>query len=189
MDSAEQLHQRLVSLEAQGRYQRGVFIVVLILIGASIWVPRSQAQQSPGALRVRSLIIEDASGQPRVVLGAPLPDDGRTTNLRTGIRINDPKGVERMGLTLSEQGVMGMGFDAPPGTGDDRNRERINIVANDSGGAYIVLKDRRTYVVSRWSLDSDNRAWLDFSDFSQNPPVQRRIGLAGEETTGPSATR
>jgi hypothetical protein len=182
MDSPEQLQRRVLALEAQSRHQRAAFIVLSGLLAASIWMPRSQAQQQSDALRVRSLIVEDASGQPRVVLGAPLPGDARTSNLRTGIRINDPKGVERMGLTINEQGVMGMGFDAPPGTGDDRNRERFNIVADEKGGVAIRMKDRRTYVVSSWYLDDQNRAWLEFSDYSQQSTIRRRVGLKGEET-------
>ena len=86
----------------------------LALLAVSIWMPRSEAQQSSDPLRVRSLIVEDASGQPRVVLGAP------------------------------------------PGTGDDRNRERVTIVADAQGGAYVRLKQPST--------------------------VRRRIGLKGEET-------
>ena len=75
-----------------------------------------------------------------------------------------------------------MGFDAPPGTGDDRNRERINIVADNKSGAYIVMKDRRTNVIGRLYLDAQNQGWLEFSDFTQTPGIIRRWGLAGEET-------
>ena len=184
MDSAEQLQRRVQALEAQSRHQRVASVVLLALLAVSIWMPRSEAQQSSDPLRVRSLIVEDASGQPRVVLGAPLPNDGRTrpSDFRAGIRINDPKGVERMGLTLNEQGALVMGFDAPPGTGDDRNRERVTIVADAQGGAYVRLKDRRTGVVSSWYLDDQNLGWLEFSDYSQPSTVRRRIGLKGEET-------
>jgi hypothetical protein len=37
-----------------------------------------------------------------------------------------------------------MGFDAPRGKGDDRNGERITIVADETGGGYIRFLDRRT---------------------------------------------
>jgi hypothetical protein len=96
--------------------------------------------------------------------------------------VNDPNGVERFALYLMENGRMGMGFDAPPGKGDDRNRERINIVANEDGGAYIRFLDRRTNVPGRIYLDEANQLWLEFSDFGQEPTVRRRIGLKGEET-------
>jgi hypothetical protein len=44
-----------------------------------------------------------------VTIGAPLPVDGRADNLRTGLRINDPNGVERFALYLLENGRIGMG--------------------------------------------------------------------------------
>ena len=68
----------------------------------------------------------------------------------------------------------------PPGTGDDRNTERINLVADGKGGASITFKDRRTYVASRMYLDSDNQVLLQFHDYSKNPSPMRQIGLAGD---------
>jgi hypothetical protein len=102
--------------------------------------------QQPDALRASQLIVEDANGRARVVLG-PL--------------------------------------DAPPGTGDDRNRERINLVADEKGGAWIRFLDRRPSVVSRMYLDEQNRAWLSFTDFSQTPAMIRRYGLTGEDVLRP----
>ena len=72
-------------------------------------------------------------------------------------------------------------FDAPPGTGDDRNRERISIVADEKGGAHLRFLDRRTSVASRMYLDEQNQVWLSFSDFTTTPARIRRYGLAGEE--------
>jgi hypothetical protein len=83
--------------------------------------------------------------------------------------------------------AMVLGLDARPGTGNDANRERINLVADEKGGAHIRFLDRRTSVVSRMYLDEQNRAWLSFSDFSQTPPVIRRYGLVGEELLRPQA--
>ena len=66
---------------------------------------------------------------------------------------------------------MVLGLDAPPGAGDDRNRERINLVADEKGAAWIRFLDRRTNVVSRMYLDDQNRAWMSFSDFTQTPAI------------------
>jgi hypothetical protein len=30
-------------------------------------------------------------------------------------------------------------------------------------------------------LDEQNHVWTEFSDFSQQPPMRRRIGLVGDE--------
>ena len=43
----------------------------------------------------------------------------------------------------------------------------------------IAFKDRRTYVVSRMSLDFDNRTWLPFADYTQDPALMRQFGLTG----------
>ena len=74
-----------------------------------------------------------------------------------------------------------MGFDAPLGTGDDRNRERINIVADEGGGAYIRFLDRETYVKGRLYLTDDNKILLEFLDFHPDEVVYKRIGFDDEE--------
>src|SRR5688500_9675229 len=69
--------------------------VVAVVIAAITWTAggaisaRSGAQDSR-ALRVRSLVIEDAAGNARIALGAPVPDprEGRRNSPSTGIVIN-----------------------------------------------------------------------------------------------------
>ena len=170
---------RLASLERRVRLmQLGIGCAVLLGIVAAT-SSRSPAQQPTDALRVRQLIVEDSDGRSRIVLGH-LDAPGNTRRL--GIRINDPQGVERFGVSfMRDDANMVMGFDAPPGTGDDRNRERINLVADGKGGAHIRFLDRRTSVASRVYLDEQNHVWLSFSDFTQTPAVVRRYGLSGEE--------
>jgi hypothetical protein len=73
-----------------------------------------------------------------------------------------------------------MGFDAPRGKGDDRNRERINIVADDEGLGYIRLLGRDTWAKAFLRLDADNQAYLDFVDFPPGKSLRRRFGLRGE---------
>ena len=76
---------------------------------------------------------------------------------------------------------MVMGFDAPLGTGDPRNRERINIVADAAGGAYIRFLNRKTFVPGRLILDGKDQFYLEFLDFSEGKTVSRRISFKGEE--------
>lgn len=73
-----------------------------------------------------------------------------------------------------------MGFDAPPGTGDERNRERINISADAKGGAYIRFLNRKTIVPGLLQLGDDDRLYLDFLDVQPSKVVRRRIGFSGE---------
>ena len=178
----ESLRDQMDRLEHQLRWFKIAAVVLAVLAMAFALAPRSAAQQTD-ATRVRQLIVEDAEGRPRVVLG-PL-DSGK--NRRIGMRINDANGVERFGVALMDDGSTVVGLDAPPGTGNDANRERITLVADEKGGAYIRFLDRRTSVVSRMYLDEQNRAWLSFSDFSQTPPAIRRFGLSGEEMLRPPA--
>jgi hypothetical protein len=176
----ELLRNQMDRLEHQLRWFKIAAVVLAVLAITFALAPRPSAQQ-PESIRVKQLIVEDAEGRSRVVLG-PL-DSGK--NRRTGLRINDPNGVERFGVAFMDDGNMVVGLDAPPGTGNDANRERITLAADSKGGAHIRFLDRRTSVVSRMYLDEQNRAWLSFTDFSQTPAVIRRYGLSGEELVRP----
>lgn len=180
----QDLDSRIAAIQRQCRQLRIALVLMLIgSVAASAWTTRTAAQQPQGSevLRVRTLIVEDAAGQPRVVIGAPIPQSSN----RVGLRINDDRGVERLGLSLQSNGDMVLGFDAPPGTGDERNRERITLVADQQGGAHIRFLDRRTAEAARIYLDPQNRVWAQFSDFAQKPPLIKRIGLSGEEVIRP----
>jgi hypothetical protein len=175
------LRDRMNRLEHQLQLIK-IAAVVLAAVAVAFALAPHPSAQAPDTMRVRQLIVEDTDGRPRVVLG---PLDAPGNNRRMGIKINDPNGTERFGVSHMEDGRMVLGLDAPPGAGDDRNRERINLVADEKGGAYIRFLDRRTNVVSRMYLDEQNRAWMSFSDFTQTPPIVRRYGLTGEETIRP----
>ena len=64
----ESLRDQMDRLEHQLRWFKIAAVVLAILAIAFALAPRSSAQQ-PEALRVRQLIIEDANGRPRVVIG------------------------------------------------------------------------------------------------------------------------
>ena len=177
-----QMSARVALLERQLRTLKGVAVAAVVIAIALTVMPRPQAQQVTDVLRVRRLIVEDGNRQPRIVLGYL---DGEESARRIGLRINDPAGVERLGAAVMDSGAMVLGLDAPPGTGNDANRERINLVADEKGGAHIRFLDRRTNVVSRMYLDDQNRVWMQFSDFTQKPAVIRRYGLTGEEAITP----
>jgi hypothetical protein len=181
-DEQAQMSARIALLERQLRTLKGVAAAAVMLAMALTAVSRPEAQQVAEALRVRQLIVEDTSGRPRIVLGY-LDAPGNTR--RMGMRINDPAGAERFGASVMDSGAMVIGLDAPPGTGNDANRERITFSADEKGGAHIRFLDRRTNVVSRMYLDDQNRVWMQFSDFTQTPAQIRRYGLSGEETITP----
>jgi hypothetical protein len=165
-------------LEHQLRWFKIAAVMLAVLAAMLAMAPRPSAQQ-PESLRVRQLIVEDANGRARLVLGGL---DAPGNYRRIGMRINDPSGAERFGVSYMESGLVGLGLDAPPGTGDDRNRERINLVADEKGGAWIRFLDRRTRVASRMNLDDDNHVRLRFSDFTLTSPLSREYGPQGEKT-------
>jgi len=182
-----ELQRRLESLERRYRIVVAIFVVVIGIATGMVISATVSAQGAAGSavLRARGLVITDEAGRERIVIGSPVPDprEGRRNSAATGIVINDPQGYERFGLGLGDDGRMGMGFDAPPGTGDSRNRERINIVADANGGAYIRFLNRKTFVPGRLVLDNNDEFYLEFLDFPPGKTVSRRIGFAGERTS------
>ncbi len=199
--------KELSSLTTQERFERellferrfrifyisGMLVIVAILtfIGSPLQIGNAHSAETTKAagddsgkiLRARGLIIEDEQGRSRIVIGSPVPDpkEGKRMNQSTGIVINDAEGYERFGLNLDEKGRMGMGFDAPPGKGDPRNRERINIMADEDGSSYIRFLNRKTQAVSFFRLDNEDRFYHEFLDWQPKKIVSRQISFDGEK--------
>jgi hypothetical protein len=158
-------------------------VVIAAINGAAGAIAATSGAQDSKALRIRSLVIEDEAGNDRIALGAPVPDprEGRRSSPATGIVINDEAGVERFAVGLQANGRVVMGFDAPRGAGDPRNRERITLVADATGGAYLRFLNRKTQVPGRLVLDDNDQFYLEFLDFANGKVTTRRIGFKGEE--------
>lgn len=174
------VERRMMDLERQLRRTRRLVAGLLMLaVGAPVVAWRSS---EPEVLRVRGLVVVDEQGRERIHLGAPVPDpiEGKRINPGTGLVINDTAGVERFGLSLFPNGRVVMGFDAPRGTGDERNRERISIVADQQGGAYIRFLDRGTRAKAFMRLGDDDAVSLDFLDWQDGRIVTRRLGARGD---------
>src|SRR5207245_4987821 len=143
------LETRITTLERRLRRTQSVAVLAVtgvLTLAAGAWV---RPTQQPATVRAKLLILDDARGRKRIVLGAPIPEPpGARIAPNTGMIILDTNGVERFGLGLFPNGMMNMGFDAPPGTGDERNRERINLTASPNGGAGIRMPDSQTW--GRW---------------------------------------
>ena len=184
--------QQIATLERQLTSTRRVlhaalFVGGVLVVGA--WaMPKHQSTE---VLRVRGLIVEDELGRERIFIGAPVPDgkDGRRSSPSVGVVINDTAGYERFGLGLKASGSMSMGFDAPPGAGDDRNRERINVIADARGGATIRMLDGATWVRARLTVTPAARPGvqdsvaLEFLDFPPGAVISRRVSLHGDTIT------
>lgn len=175
---------RIDTLERQLRLTQAACAALTALVVVLFFSSTPPVAVQSDELRAKSLIIVDDQGRERVIIGAPVPDpsDGRRRVASTGIVIADENGYERFGVVLQETGNMVMGFDAPPGTGDERNRERINIVADSKGGAHIRFLDRRTRVKSRLFLGNDNEVRLEFIQFEDDSINFRQLGFDGSRT-------
>ena len=167
----------------------GVWGMMLLLV---LGFPIAKASPADGevspVIRTKGLVIVDDKGRERVILGAPVPDppkEGKRINPAHGMIIVDDQGYERWGVGLMDNGQMAMGFDAPRGKGDDRNRERLHFIADPEGGATIRFLNKKTSVPGRLTLGDDDNLYLEFIDVQKdkNKVVFKRIGMNGEKTT------
>ena len=174
------LEKRVASLERRLRKMRLLIATLTALAVAAPFV--AWKTTPPEVLRVRGIVVLDEQGRERIHIGSPVPDpaEGRRIAPSTGLVINDSAGAERFGLGLFPNGRVVMGFDAPPGTGDERNRERITLVADERGGAHIRFLDRTTRAKAFLRLNADNEAYLDLLDWHSDTIVVRRIGARGD---------
>ena len=179
---ADSLELQVASLTRQIRRLQ-VTVAVILAAAFAVLVSIDTSAQDSRTLRARSLVLEDEAGRDRIVIGAPIPEpEGRRISPSVGLAINDENGAERFGVGLQANGRMVMGLDAPPGTGDDRNRERITLVADQKGSAWIRFLNRKTLVPGRIVLDDDDRLYLEFRGVKDGKPTARRIGFSGDET-------
>jgi hypothetical protein len=175
------IQTRIERIERRVRhYQIALVIMVLSCVASGAIFSTTTTAQEPNVLRAKGLVIEDAAGRDRIVLGAPLTDPQGRVSPSTGIRINDPQGVERFAVGLLNNDRVVMGFDAPVGKGDPRNRERITIVADADGGGYIRFLNRQTGVPGRLILGDDDKLYLEFLETADGKLRAKRIGFAGE---------
>ncbi|NIM49130.1 MAG: hypothetical protein GTO22_07695 [Gemmatimonadales bacterium] len=138
-----------------------------------------QGPERQDTIRTKLLVIEDAEGRDRIVLGAPMPD-GRQY---AGMKILNPDGAEQFGLGLKADGSVSMGFDTRPGVGHPGNRERLNMGVTATGQGWIRYLDNQTRARIFVRLDSTDTPWVQFLDWpDEQRIVVRQIGFSGEET-------
>jgi len=64
--------------------------------------------------------------------------------------------------------------------GDERNRERITISANSTGGAELRFLDRQTLVRAHMRLFKDNKVRLFFTDSEPDGTRVYRVAAEGD---------
>ncbi len=173
------LATRLERLE--GTVRRSRFFAAAAGIGLlATWLSGARwqdGQQGQDVVRARLLVIEDAQGRERIVLGAPMPD-GRQY---VGMKILNADGAEQFGLGLKPDGAVSMGFDTKPGVGNPANRERLNMGVTATGQGWIRYLDNQTRARMFVRLDSTDAPVVELLDWPDDTRiVVRQIGFAGE---------
>lgn len=116
--------------------------LALLASGWSMW-QQHQLSSPQRVLHARGLVIADESGQPRVVLGAPVPPPSppssapaaRSTPM-SGLLLLGPDGSERGSYASSDTGGEAMlTLDDASGT-----TEVFKVVANPDRGATLTVK-------------------------------------------------
>lgn len=137
---------RIKNIERQLRIYRAGCIILLLVVGAVVCM---STRSNDDILRVKGLIIEDAQGRARIIMGAPAPKvPGRTrTDDFTGIAYMDENGADR--LTFGkEPDPMTAGGIKPRYVGG------VGILIHDKAGVerggYGVLDDDRALLTLDW---------------------------------------
>jgi len=120
-----------------------------LLVGYFLLQPRSATADGSGqVLRVRGLIVEDAQGRPRILLGAPVPKviGRKRQDDDTGIILVGENGADRVAIgipTPAPQSGGKVGQRISPGAGlvvddpDGNERGGIGVLDNGRGGVCL----------------------------------------------------
>lgn len=118
----------------------------LAAIAMSSWALMSanRAVSAERVITAKGLIIQDASGTARVVIGAPVPDPvvlgevGKRAAPASGLLLLGPDGNERGGyLTVDQGGEAVLTLDSADGSA-----EVFKVVANEDAGASLFVLHR-----------------------------------------------
>lgn len=193
----EQMARRFASMEARLRRSRNLTLslAALLLAGAGIaWTGRGEAtDRTDGILRVRGLIVEDAAGRPRIVLGAPTANiAGRARqDVLTGIAYLDESGADRITIGALPDPMTAQGI-RPRRTGG----AGLLIHGTDGveRGGYSVLDDGTALLTIDWPgtgegvAVSANDRFAGVGIFHRSPPGLYReavtIGAIRENEEG-----
>jgi hypothetical protein len=150
----QNLQSRIVAVEMHTKHleRRLKFTVygwlsTLLLLLLCAWTLRPEATQQLNAqtdvLRVRQLVVVDAKGTDRIVIGSPLPDPqmmGKRLKRRspgTGIQVNDANGNERTGLAILDDGSAVVGID------DESGSERAHLYYIPKRGSGLLVQGEK----------------------------------------------
>ena len=118
-----------------------------LLVSGYTAVQLHRSQSAERVITARGLVIQDGSGQARVILGAPLPDP-LSRGVSQGPRASPLSGVVLLGADGSERGSYGtadVGDEASLTLDDAKGTTEVfKITANPDRGATLVIKHQNS---------------------------------------------
>lgn len=161
------LSERIEELERRLRRSRRLGVAAIALAGVAGLLgaaDRLNAQDGPAdILHLRGLVIEDAEGRPRIVMGAPAP------RLAGRKRKDDLVGIAYLGENGADR--LTFGEEPNPMTPDGIKKRRVGgagILIHDRDGiergGYAVLDDDSAVITLDWPKRGE--AWSALSNAS-----------------------
>jgi hypothetical protein len=130
METVNGLVQRLERLERFARRVKAGAVLIFVLLAALFFVEKSLVASSSNGniLRVRGIVIEDSTGVPRLLLGSPIPNEGRKRHDSvTGLVLLSEDGTDRLTIGTAD-------YDQVNGTLQHRIASGIGLLLNDANG-------------------------------------------------------
>lgn len=188
------IHQRMQSAERQIKILRLVCVVQVVVLLAVAAAP------SKSILRARGLIIEDAQGRPRILLGAPFPDvpnRKRHDERSAAMLFLNENGADRLlvggGIgaqvarkvySQKKRAVQGSSYGVLIMDGDGNERGGFGFTALPTGGGRALIALDRPVGDAWWAVVDDKSGWAGMTfnypmPFGQYQPGIE-MGVVGE---------
>jgi hypothetical protein len=122
--------ERLERLERFVRAIKILFLLGFVAIATVIGFAKFTSASAPDdkILRVRGIVIEDATGHPRMLIGAPVSNQGRKRqDAVTGFVLLGEDGTDRLTIGSAD-------YDQVNGTIQHRIAKGIGVLLNDANG-------------------------------------------------------
>lgn len=130
METTETLIERLQRLERFARTTKALALLSAVALVSLFVVEKYVLASTPNEkiLRVRGIVIEDSNGVPRILLGAPVSNQGRTRrDAVTGLVLLGNDGIDRLTIGTAD-------YDQVNGTLQHRIAKGIGMMLNDANG-------------------------------------------------------
>jgi hypothetical protein len=197
--TVEDLEERLQQLEKKVRRARLTLVVGAgaLILASCMAIARPDAAAAGSAqpdnasiIRARGIIIEDAAGRPRILLGAPAPTvSGRDRqDALTGLVYIDESGADRVTLGAAPDPMTARGVVR-------RRTGSAGILIHDregiERGGYGVLDDGMALLTLDWPKSGEGVALMSNNQFSgmslynyTDPPTYPQAAMLGVTREG-----